>query len=1032
MKDPGRISSVSILNAIPTPSLLLKPDVPDFKIIAINPAYIESTGINPQGLINKGVFEAFEENPESPHTETFNGLKKAYEATLSMKTGQNVPPLRYDLPNKKTGKIEARYWRVATSPIFDENGEVSLIMHTSFDVTSEVLKEEENLLMLNNTEESFILINKSLKILNFNDKFAENYKQVFGVQVVAGENILNYAQPERREIVKGVYEKVFEGHQFKSEMSFVLEDGKNHIFEFRYKPAKNRVGEVLGAFVSILDITEKREMYELLTKATYDAIWDWNPDKDILVWGPGFKKIFGHENLGPGNYTDLWVNFIHPEDRQETMLSFEDFVSGGRKAWECEYRLLKANGTYAYVKDKAFILHDKQGKAYRIVGAVQDITKLRQVEMVVKTKSEISEIMSTSDDLSYCLHQLLEKFVEGTRYRIGEAWLVNIDSTKLINRSYWLSEEKFRPFCTSKHVDTIATGNGLPGVVWKKEKRETWFNLPEHAEFIRKEEALECGIGSGVALPVKSGGKTIGVFSFFSDVENYNDESFVSLFESVSGMLGSELQRKLSEESLRRYFNLSPDVLCIVGFDGYFKKANPSFCNMMGYTEEEILRKPYLDLIYPEDRHIAVNEFKSLSEGKDLFAFDIRYMTKSGEPLWLSWTAAPIIEDGLIYAVAKNVDKAKQLETLLDRMYRLAKVGAWSYDIETQEVTWSDVMYDIHEVEKTYKPSGDLSVNFYKNSLSQQKILSGATKTMETGVPFSEELLIITAKGNEKWIKITGEAQIEDGICKRIYGSFQDIHEIKSSEEKIRALNSELILQTKELKRSNEELEQFAYIASHDLQEPLRMVTSFLTQLEKKYESVLDEKARQYIHFAVDGAKRMRQIILDILEYSRVGRKEIKLEEVNLNEIIAEVISLNAVELDETGATIQFENLPSVSYSKTGMRQLLQNLVGNALKYRKPDSKPVVSIRCFDEDEYWKLSVSDNGIGIKKEYFERIFIIFQRLHRRDEYSGTGMGLSICKKIVENHGGKIGLESECDTGSTFYFTIPKNPADSVGK
>ena len=226
------------------------------------------------------------------------------------------------------------------------------------------------------------------------------------------------------------------------------------------------------------------------------------------------------------------------------------------------------------------------------------------------------------------------------------------------------------------------------------------------------------------------------------------------------------------------------------------------------------------------------------------------------------------------------------------------------------------------------------------------------------------------------------------------------------------------------VKKNNNELEQFAYVASHDLQEPLRMVTSFLTQLEKKYGPALDEKAKEYIYFAVDGAKRMRQIILDLLEYSRVGKAEENEKEVNINELIKEIEILHSKQIEELHAEIVYHNLPTITSHKTPMRQVFQNLISNSLKYNKAGTPPHITIQTIEKGDFWEFSISDNGIGINEQFFDKIFIIFQRLHNREEFNGTGIGLALTKKILENMGGDIWVTSKENEGSTFYFTIPK--------
>jgi signal transduction histidine kinase/ligand-binding sensor domain-containing protein len=226
------------------------------------------------------------------------------------------------------------------------------------------------------------------------------------------------------------------------------------------------------------------------------------------------------------------------------------------------------------------------------------------------------------------------------------------------------------------------------------------------------------------------------------------------------------------------------------------------------------------------------------------------------------------------------------------------------------------------------------------------------------------------------------------------------------------------------LKAINKELEQFAYVASHDLQEPLRMVTSYLTQLDRKYRDVFDEKGKQYIHFAVDGATRMRQIILDLLEYSRIGITEGNRENIDLNVLVNDIVILHQMEIKEKNAVIHYSSLPVVNGYKVLLRQVFQNLIGNALKYSCKNRDTKIEITATELSNCWEFAVIDNGIGIDKQYFDKVFILFQRLHNKDEFSGTGIGLAVTKKIIENMGGRIWVESREGEGSTFFFTLTK--------
>ena len=244
----------------------------------------------------------------------------------------------------------------------------------------------------------------------------------------------------------------------------------------------------------------------------------------------------------------------------------------------------------------------------------------------------------------------------------------------------------------------------------------------------------------------------------------------------------------------------------------------------------------------------------------------------------------------------------------------------------------------------------------------------------------------------------------------------EDISSRKRADEELRRSHDEL-------KRSNTELEQFAYVASHDLQEPLRMVSSYMQFIERRYKGQLDADADDFIGYAVDGAKRMRMLIRDLLEYSRVGTHGKTFGPVDCETLLDRVISHLQLLIEENGATVTHDQLPMVIGDGDQLARVFQNLINNALKFRK-DCPPYIHVSVESNNNEWHFSVSDNGIGIDPQYADRIFVIFQRLHSNAEYPGTGIGLAICKKIVERHAGRIWVRSEQGEGATFIFTIPK--------
>ena len=275
--------------------------------------------------------------------------------------------------------------------------------------------------------------------------------------------------------------------------------------------------------------------------------------------------------------------------------------------------------------------------------------------------------------------------------------------------------------------------------------------------------------------------------------------------------------------------------------------------------------------------------------------------------------------------------------------------------------------------------------------------------------------------------EIAGLGEDVDRMRSALVAQLGDAQAARRDVEQAREL---LERQAEDLRRSNRDLEQFAYVASHDLQEPLRKVASFCQMLDRRYTGQLDDRADQYIAFAVDGAKRMQQLINDLLAFSRVGRSGAPVTDVALDDVLAQARRNLASALEESGATVTADPLPVVPGERGLLVQLLQNLLGNAVKFRG-DAPPRVHLSARRDGDWWQLACSDNGIGIEPQYAERIFVIFQRLHPKAEYEGTGIGLALCKKIVEHHGGQLWLDPSGGPGATFRWTLPVTAPERPG-
>lgn len=1232
-----------------------------------------------------------------------------------------------------------------------------------------------------------------------------------------------------------------------------------------------RKEESIGGFVinsvEISDLIQSQntlqksnEKFELINKITRDVIYEWEMKADQFHWEESFSRIFEYAALNkPKNFLE-WLQLIHPQDREQYHSNWKNFITNPKEnKWVAEFRLKKNNNTYAFVEENAFIIRDIAENVIKKIGVLRDVSDKKVQEVEKRIQNEISSYFKEDKKLNLILDDVLNFLTNEPFFLASEIWVLDINKEKVKLMAWHAKNSKTENFYKkTKNISNFNKGEGLPGIVWKNQKQEIWNKTKMEEKFLRNAAAKATGINSSMGIPLFNNNNIEAVLVIHSNEDLTKDKTKITPFLQIKNFLGAEIHRKRQEEMHLLMFQAAPDIVAIANNKGYFKKVNPAFCELLGYTEEEIAAKPFTYFLHPDDVNKTHKEYnETISGERNANNFTNRYRTKNGEYRWISWSSSDVFgDDNAAFAYGKNITDITELKLLFEKTATLAEIGSWEYDTTTPNAPFylSNVIHDILEISAEtkidikqfvelihkedriavskklndlIKNKNDFDSEFriitpQKNTkwvrcigkikknhaLKDHKIIGSVQnitkqKTnelelakknnyLEAITEIITELLqsndwynslnnVLTITGNAinvdrvyyfemnkelvngkqtcsqkiEWTKDTAFAQIENPLlqnvsvedfkpffCKlnkeqlfsaitsqvedekfkevlalqniksclvlpilindilegfigfddcneerlwtvsevsflhnitsnlaatiqrkntqkelqntliernnilesigdafftldnnwritywnkeserivgqnrdellgkvfwevfpnlvgtlyeenyktavktgksiyfqdyfeflniwldisiypsenglsvyykditktkkheedlqasnerfekstlatndaiwdwdikkntlyrgdgftrlfgyevpkkisdinileliksrvhdkeatkviqslkktildpqkykwekeylykkangkyaavinrgiiirkesgeaiRIVGAIQDITQLKENEESLKLLNKKLETQTKDLINSNKELEQFAYIASHDLQEPLRMVTSFLTQLENKYAEKLDDKAKQYIDFAVDGANRMRTIILDILEYSKVGKNdEEERNAIDLNTIINDVIKMNQQKIDETNAVIQFDDLPTINGYKSPLIQIFHNLIGNAIKYQKQNHhQPIISITYKKSSKFWTFTVTDNGIGIPKEYLHKIFIIFQRLHTKNEYGGTGMGLAIVKKLVESLGGKVGVTSEIGKGSSFYFTIPR--------
>ena len=1401
---------------------------------------------------------------------------------------------------------------------------------------------------------------------------------------------------------------------------------------------KDENGNPIAFEGTVQDITSQKEeeqrlkLLESVITNTNDAIliteaepFD-EPGPKIIYVNEAFTKMTGYSAEEVIGKTPRILQGPNSDKKELAKLS------KALKNWEqCEITTInyKKNGDEFWINFTVNPVANEKGWYTHWVAIERDVTDQKRIALEKELLGNISLDFTFENDLSTSAKEVCNTISKFGMFDFVELWMPNLENTQLqllANKSTNSKSDIFYKW--SSDITSFQLGEGLPGSVWLKKRSLLWKDISKKDDFIRKVAAKKAGIETALGIPLLFNDIIVGVLVVGTHRDLKYLKRYVKIFEQFEQFIGSEINRKKLENDLNHLYKTIPDILCVADFQGRFLKMNQAGCDLLGYSEEEILYHPFDEFVHPDDKSISTNEVLKLSDGETTFNFENRYITKNGNILWLSWTCNSAVNEGLIYATAKDITEEKKLRELNRQASNLAKIGSWEIDLVGNQLFWSDTVHGLHDTDpKTFAPDLETAINFYRedfrgmvnekvaNSIAtgvpfdfeavivtakkkerwvralgnaeiidgkchriygsfqdindqkeveerllsladnlpgvvfqylifpdgsdalkyvtkgsehvwgfkpdeviennnlvwnqiraggyfdevqksifdsiqtqskwmarwkyvmpsgliqthlgygtpnflsdgtvlfnsvildvtqeakNEELLEQATELakigsweldlinqvgdnmywspitreilevgrsynpsltsgfefyteeskvriqkavnllIETGQEVDEELLIITAFGNEKWIRCIGKSERVHGKCVKIYGSFQDIHISKSLEIKIREilgsisdafyavdkdwqftyfnreaerllnkkesdvlgkniwtvfpaaidtqldvtynrvrntqkpesfeylfpgdgkwyevnaypsgdgisayfkniderkraaallekalteknnilesigdgfftvdknwlitywnkeaenflgrkreeilhgnlwdlftdavdtdfywqyhkamesgetvnfeeyyptvgkwfevsvypsseglsvyfkditlrkesdirlnqanerfekvteatndaiwdwnildetlywgggfknlfgyqidkitptleswtnnihpddkdwvvqgiydvldnpvqtqwiaeykykksdgtfadvidrglvikndigqairmvgamtditerkdfeqqlveLNESLKEYARELELSNEQLEQFAFIASHDLQEPLRMISSFMDQLKRKYGDQLDDKALQYIHFATDGAKRMKHIILDLLEYSRAGKLTDSVEEVDTQKIMTEYQLLRRKIITEKAAKINIGKLPMVQSYKAPLTQTLHCLIDNAIKYSKENEAPQIEISAHELDNFWEFQIKDNGIGIDNNFFEKIFIIFQRLHNRDQYAGTGIGLSIAKKHIEAWGGGIWLESTPGIGSTFYFTIPK--------
>jgi len=646
----------------------------------------------------------------------------------------------------------------------------------------------------------------------------------------------------------------------------------------------NGSGEVAGLIGAIVDITARKQAEASLLESerrfrrTFElagsGVAHIGMDRRFLRVNRRLCEILGYPQEELLRLTGRQIS--HPDDLDVINAQRPRLYAGEIDSVRVEKRYLRKDGSIVWVSFTMVVERDAAGKPQYEIAFFDDITARKQAEAALRESEERfrSVVDSANDGILVYDKQL--NIVAGN---LAAERILGLPLARIIGAA------GFTSLLPCVHADgspvlpddrptrlTVKSGKPLTGQIvgiYRPDSSMNWVAV--NTGFLRRPGEADW----------------YGVVSTFGDITKQRN---------------AELALSASEALYRQTFELATAGIAHIDLSGRFVSVNRRLCEILGYTEKELIGRAVKEVSHAEDRDLADSQRMRVRSGdRPSVRFEKRYVRKGGQIVWVD----------LAVALARDAQGHPQYEIAL----------------------------------------------------------------------------------------------------------FDDITARKAAEAALRGAHEEL-------KRSNAELEQFAYVASHDLQEPLRMVSSYTQLLMRRYGDKLDGDAKEFTAFIVDGATRMKQLIEDLLAYSRVGTRDKNFKPVEAGSSLKRALTNLRAAIQDSGATVTQDGLPTIPCDEVQLAQLFQNLIGNALKFRRPDAAPAVHVGAADRGADWEFTVRDNGIGIEPQYFERIFMVFQRLHDKGEYPGTGIGLAIVKKVVERHGGRIWVQSQLGAGTTFHFTMPK--------
>ena len=760
----------------------------------------------------------------------------------------------------------------------------------------------------------------------------------------------------------------------------------------------NEAAEILNSNTDIENLQEKiqtlekvNSLYEQTNLVAKIGYWEVNYVTNKLFWSDTTKAIHG-VSIEYIPDVESAINFFKEGWSKNRIIECVNDASTNNKPFDEELQLITLSGQEIWVRAKGNAEFMDE-ICTRLYGTFQNIDAYKQ-QQLIREQSEIK------------YRSIIENSL--TAFLLTTPLGVILEANKAAEDMFGYSVKELCELGRKGIIDV---------------------NDPNLYTLLKQREIN--GKAQGELTGIRKNGERFSLFlttALFKDVHGEIKTS-LSIIDTTETKKAEE-ELRISKDEFSTTFEYASIGMALVGSKGEWIRVNKSLNSMLGYTNDELLKLTFQDITHPDDLNIDLEFLKKLVKDEiETYQMEKRYYTKSGEMLWVNLSVSKVKKaDGSVkhfISQIENINDRKKAEQLLAiSVQRFKGIFNSSYQL-IGFLSPAGLILEVNETALQFAgiTHDDVVGKYYwecpwwRISEDTKHLFIDAMAKASTGEFAQCELEIFGADNNKLAILFNLKPLLDND--KKVFAiisegrPIQDIADARTS-----------------LIQKNEELKEFSAIASHDLKEPLRMVHIFMQMLEKNYAAQLDERANKYISTAIDGAKRMAVLIDDLLIYSQLGSEQAEKEIVNTQEIVEEIVAFQKMVF--MGKEVHFEigELPYIVGIKTPIKMLFENLIGNALKYQKPDNEPSIKITSKKIKKHIQFAISDNGIGIAKQYVEQDFKLFKRLHSRSEYSGTGMGLSICKKIVENMGGRIWVESIEGEGSTIFFTAEESYPNKI--